>query len=153
MPKMPKMPNIQKHFICETCDFKCSKKSNYDIHLATQKHINTINYNEKTAKSYICECGKMYNYNASLYNHKKKCKNLINENVVVKDASANEIKVLTSLVLEIVKSNTELQKQSHEVMKSNTELQKQNHDLQKEDLGKIYSIYIEQKCPKISHYL
>jgi hypothetical protein len=38
-------------------------------------------------------------------------------------------------------------------MKSNTELQKQNHDLQKEDLGKIYSIYIEQKCPKISYYL
>ena len=128
------MPKNAQEFICEDCDFKCCKKSNYDIHLATQKHINTINYNEKNAKSYLCECGKMYNYNASLYNHKKKCKNLINENIVVKDASSNEIKVLTTLVLEIVKSNTELQKQSQEVMKSNTELQKQNHDLQKQVL-------------------
>ena len=139
------MPKNAQEFICEDCDFKCCKKSNYDIHLATQKHINTINYNEKNAKSYLCECGKMYNYNASLYNHKKKCKNLINENIVVKDASSNEIKVLTTLVLEIVKSNTELQKQSHEVMKTNTELQKQNHDLQKQVLDVCKNIQRPKK--------
>ena len=32
---MPKMP---KEFICEKCDFKCYKKSNYEIHLGTAKH-------------------------------------------------------------------------------------------------------------------
>jgi hypothetical protein len=47
----------------------------------------------------------------------------------MQDASANEIKVLTSLVLEVVKSNTELQKQNQEFQKQNYELQKQVLDV------------------------
>ena len=106
-------------FFCELCDFKCYKKNNYTDHLLTRKHINTTKYNEKTAKSYLCECGKIYNHRSSLYNHKKTCINpLINENsVVIQDASANEIKVLTSLVLEVIKTNTELQKQNNDLQK------------------------------------
>ena len=32
--------NAEK-FICELCDFSCSKSSNYDKHLLTRKHKNT----------------------------------------------------------------------------------------------------------------
>jgi len=45
------------------------------------------------------------------------------------DKSSNEIKVLTNLVLEIVKSNNELQKQNTEIQKQHTELQKQIIDV------------------------
>ena len=31
-------------YTCEKCDFICSKKSNYDKHIITRKHIN--NYTE-----------------------------------------------------------------------------------------------------------
>ncbi len=117
--KTKKMSKTSYKFFCEKCDFKCYKKNNYTDHLLTRKHINTTKYNEKTAKSYLCECGKIYNHRSSLYNHKKTCINpSINENsVIIQDASANEIKVLTSLVLEVVKSNTELQKQNQDLQK------------------------------------
>ena len=128
------MPKNATEFVCENCDFKCCKKSNYENHILTKKHINKTTYNENNSKSYPCECGKIYNFRSSLFNHKKTCNNLnplINENILVatQDASANEIKILTSLVLEVVKSNTELQKQSQELQKQNQDLQKQVLDV------------------------
>ena len=67
---MPKMP---VEFICENCDFKCYKRSNYDIHLGTAKHKRRINPNKIIAKKFICKCGKEYKHMTSLCNHKKKC--------------------------------------------------------------------------------
>ncbi len=41
------MPPI---FLCENCDFRCSKKSNYDKHLATRKHLETFWKHLETTK-------------------------------------------------------------------------------------------------------
>ena len=68
--KMPKMP---KEFVCEKCDFKCYKKSNFEIHLGTAKHKIRINPNKKPNTTYDCICGKSYKHHTSLCNHKKKC--------------------------------------------------------------------------------
>jgi hypothetical protein len=72
------MPKNAEKYICETCDFKCSKQSNYNNHLMTAKHKNTTNTTNTTeiqqSKSYLCECGRAYPHRASLFNHKKKCK-------------------------------------------------------------------------------
>ncbi len=59
---MPKMPT---HFICETCDFKCCKKSNYVKHCATRKHTVSVNGYKNDMKKeqkmpQKCECGKEY---------------------------------------------------------------------------------------------
>ena len=114
-------------FVCDLCDFECSKQSNYNKHILTQKHIRHANGIQKNADTLICECGKKYNHYSGLWRHKKLCN--INENIIIQDASANEIKILTNLVLEVVKSNTELQKQSHELQKQNNDLQKQMVDV------------------------
>ena len=56
------MENAKK-YICEPCDFKCCKKSNYDAHLATRKHEILTNPNKKNAKNallFYCDCGKQY---------------------------------------------------------------------------------------------
>ena len=62
---------------CKCCNYNTYKKGDYGRHIQTGKHKNNellINISEKTApKSYICECGKNYKHNQSLYNHKKKC--------------------------------------------------------------------------------
>ena len=67
---MRKMP---KQLYCEKCDFKCYKRSNFDIHLGTakhrRKHLETI----KTAIKIYCECGKEYSNRSGLFKHKKKC--------------------------------------------------------------------------------
>jgi len=67
---MPKMP---KEFICEKCDFKCYKKSNYEIHLGTAKHKWKQMETFGTKKTYECICGKEYNTRSGLFKHKKKC--------------------------------------------------------------------------------
>ena len=69
--KTPK--NTYKH-MCELCDFKCNKKSDYDRHSVTLKHKMLtkclLNVDQKTI-SYICICGKKYSYKQSLHVHKK----------------------------------------------------------------------------------
>ena len=67
--------NIKK-FKCNYCDFKCSKKGDYNRHINTSKHILATNGNDDAIKktSYICEiCNKEYLNRSGLWRHKKKC--------------------------------------------------------------------------------
>lgn len=73
-----KMPKNAQKFICEKCNFSCSKKSNYDKHLLTRKHKIVTNSDKKMPKNaenerYECVCGKSYKYRQGLSNHKKIC--------------------------------------------------------------------------------
>ena len=62
-------------FVCKMCDFKCSKKGDYNRHLLTAKHIRCINDSGDAInkKKWICNCGKEYKYDSGFYRHKKKC--------------------------------------------------------------------------------
>ena len=120
------------YFECIRCDFKCSKKGDFNRHILTPKHKISTKSTEIhiNTSSHICEnCNKYYKDRSGLWRHKQKC-NIINtnnmfhkiikdENIVI-DSSANEVSVLTNLVLELVKSNGELQKQMLEVCKNGT---------------------------------
>jgi hypothetical protein len=110
---------------CLLCDISCSKKNDWDRHLLTRKHLKHINGPlEETnipQKDFTCKCGKKYVNNSGLWKHAKVCKNdnieneIITHNII--DSTSNEIKLLTNLVLEMVKSNGELQKQNNELQK------------------------------------
>jgi len=62
---------------CKLCNFKCSKKSNYNKHLQTLKHNRHFLDSKKCQKmpndKWTCECGKSYVYDTGYYRHKKKC--------------------------------------------------------------------------------
>jgi hypothetical protein len=135
-----KMPKNAVLFVCEICDFRCSKKSNYEKHVLTAKHKKHINgYNndiqetQKTSgKEEICECGKIYNYYSGLWRHKKKCNYIseplpppppppVEEKPDIVDLLINENKEFKNVIIELFKSNSDLQKQMLEVCKnSNT---------------------------------
>jgi hypothetical protein len=71
-----KMPKNAEKYICEKCNFKCSKLSNYNNHILTAKHKilqNTTNEEQQNAKAFRCDCGKEYKHHSSLWNHKKIC--------------------------------------------------------------------------------
>ena len=77
---MKKMPKNAEIYVCEKCNFKCSKKSNFNQHLLTAKHKILTNPNEKMPKNaaaFQCECGKVYKHNSTLSSHKKKCSFII----------------------------------------------------------------------------
>ena len=64
-------------FICNLCHFKCSKQSDYDRHIVTNKHKRLLETTKKTPinepKNFICICGKKYNHHTSLAKHKRTC--------------------------------------------------------------------------------
>ena len=123
--KMPKMP---KYFICEPCDFKCCKKSNYDKHYSTRKHIMSVNGYKNDMKMeqkmpQVCECGKEYNYHSGLWRHKKKCNYFENQNdKSIKNETINllikENMDFKSIILDLIKNNGDLQKQMLDVCKT-----------------------------------
>jgi hypothetical protein len=86
---------------CEICNFKCSKQSDFERHLLTNKHKTLIKPNDltpKNAKQYSCKCGKIYKHMSTLCSHKKKCIN--------KEETPNVI--TTELILELIKNNKEM---------------------------------------------
>ena len=72
-------PKIAKKYYCETCDYRCSKESDYNKHLMTRKHKKsycgvTMDDNDvKKNIEYECECGNIYKHRQGLWKHKKKC--------------------------------------------------------------------------------
>jgi len=88
--------------ICEKCNFKCSKPSDFNRHTLTAKHNTVMNDNKKTPKNagtIICICGKSFIYSSGLSRHKKTCS--LNKKPIV---NINE----TPSVLEILSQNKEL---------------------------------------------
>ena len=106
------------HFVCEKCSFETSRKSQFDRHLLTSKHTRITKDNKmdnkKVPNIYSCICGNKYNYLSGLCKHKKKCSFLNNNQEEKEEYVNNDTQALTKLVLEVVKSNNELQKQNQE---------------------------------------
>ena len=131
-----------KKFTCEKCDFGCSKQSYWDRHIITAKHIKLTNINnvvstdKKELLTYICNvCAREYKSRVGLWKHSKKCE--ITKPPEVKETKLyekhdNDMKMLTTLILDLVKSNTDLQKQMMEVCKNginnNSTVNSNNHN-------------------------
>jgi hypothetical protein len=116
------MKNEQKRaneFYCEKCDYKCSKKANYERHLKTKKHNRTLRTRneQKRAKGgpYVCFCGKEYSARNSLWYHKTRCHgtNIVLQN----DGEDYEEPSLTKMFMELMNKNQELQDQLLEIAK------------------------------------
>jgi len=67
-------------YCCEKCDYKCSKKSNFDKHCDTKKHAMLTNANflsqkvaTKMPDHFSCICGVVYKQKPSLSRHRKTC--------------------------------------------------------------------------------
>ena len=78
--------NIKK-FVCEKCDFKCSKKGDFNRHLLTGKHKNqqmSTNFTPKNAKKFSCkdchfECSKRSDWSRHISTQKHKIRTNTND--------------------------------------------------------------------------
>ena len=62
------------NYECKNCDYKTSKKFNFDKHLHTKRHTMINNDNKNVAdssKHFSCVCGKLYTQKSNLCRHKK----------------------------------------------------------------------------------
>uniref|UniRef100_A0A6C0C1V3 C2H2-type domain-containing protein n=1 Tax=viral metagenome TaxID=1070528 RepID=A0A6C0C1V3_9ZZZZ len=130
-----KGPQCQNEFICEKCNFKCSKKSKYNRHLLTAKHLILTNTSQKGPTTFKCECGKEYAHRQSLNNHKKKCNIIHNE-------STNNNQQHHNILNDLMKQNEILQEFIIEHKKEKEEQKKQFEEQQrqhKEEIKKLSS--------------
>jgi hypothetical protein len=143
-----KISKISKSFECKTCNYVCSKNSEYTKHLNTAKHKRLTNPNNeaidtsaKYPKTYICKCGNEYKHLSSLSKHKKSCNNTMTTQsniVVTQDTVENldENKDKESLILSLITQNKELmnllQVQSTTLQKQSTTMQVQSTTLQEQ---------------------
>ena len=115
--------NMAVKFYCETCDYKCSKKYNWMLHLSTSKHNRDTNSNILATENgktgikiaiYACDnCNKEYNDRSGLWRHKKKC---YTQTTTIEKEDMSE----KELMMMIIKDNSELKNIILEVVKNGT---------------------------------
>lgn len=123
----PFTPKNAKKFNCEKCNFICFKISDWERHISTLKHerkrLETLGNKknaEKKSNQYQCEnCDKVYKTRSGFWKHKKNCKNKINDNELYNihnnDLDISNIST-NDMVLQLIKQNSELQKQITEII-------------------------------------
>jgi hypothetical protein len=119
------LPQFCFKFYCEKCDYGTCKKSSYDDHLVSNKHIKSTINNQILPKicsesKYTCEtCDKKYKDNSGLWRHKKKCVENCdgqntniesNQDILKKDNMIeyliNENKDFKNLIMELIKKDS-----------------------------------------------
>lgn len=129
-------PKTSPIFECKKCYYFTCKRSNFNRHILTDKHCRIhseceldTNLGEKEQKKpFACICGNAYKFSQGLSKHRKCCNQYIAINGLTK--KEDTFKMLTDMVLEVVKQNKDL-------ITLNTETQKQNQEL----TNKIVEIY------------
>ena len=70
---------VRKLFECKLCDYNTCRKSQYERHIITPKHLNAIKLaknveGDKSQKKYSCDfCNTQYHHYSSMHRHKKNC--------------------------------------------------------------------------------
>ena len=92
--------NRQLKYVCELCNYKCSKKCHYDQHKMTAKHQKNENGNKmetkmetletlETQNMHFCACGKKYESRSGLWKHAKLCeKSIVYETIDISNDNA-----------------------------------------------------------------
>ena len=104
---------IPKKYACYFCDYYTSNKKDFYKHELTLKHQKMVfgsNLEVEKIPKLVCECNKLFMTHSGLWKHKQSCFycNKLNE---VED----ETKMLSNLVMEVVKQNKELVNQNQEL--------------------------------------
>ena len=88
--EIEKTPKRIGQFVCNLCDFRCSKKSDWTRHIGTRKHtmetIRAQNGTEKSAVILSCpKCSRVYQTRPGLWKHSQKCTVLETEIIQIQD--------------------------------------------------------------------
>ena len=108
-------------FGCEICNFKCSKKSNYNKHLLTTKHKmvtnDNINNSKKINRLACCKCSKEFKHRSGLSRHKQKCqyKNSLDSS----DETGGDPDMV-NVMMQLIKQNQEFKEIIIELSKKDT---------------------------------
>jgi len=139
-------------FNCITCEFTCSKQSDWDRHISRRKHLNGISRYNKTPKTpepletletletftnvglnesnefvHMCKCSKTYKHSSGLWRHKKICK--LNNDDDANDNINNTIVIGSSVdEVDCIQSDALTNNLIIEILKQNKTIILENQD-------------------------
>ena len=130
------VPYSSNKFVCEKCHFTCSRKSQYDRHLSTRKHMmdskmieNDSSLVPNSSNEFKCECGKSYKWDSGYYRHKKKCN--YGKNKIIESKQSNNMVSTTDM------NNPVLLEKMFAMF---TQMVTQNQDFMTNVIGKVQGI-------------
>jgi hypothetical protein len=99
-------------FVCKICDYSTSRQSQYERHQLTTKHkkeTESLPMDDKIVPlgGFVCECGKEYKHRQGLWKHAKSCEQKKSSNTPVTESSETDIKILTNLIMEMMKKQND----------------------------------------------
>jgi hypothetical protein len=99
---------VAQEFCCEKCDYSTCRKSSFEKHILSRKHVKdykeTTKSCTKVANEFVCFCGKDYKHHSSLWKHQKTC-----PVKPLKEVQSDlTLDVITNLFKEQLKENKEL---------------------------------------------
>jgi hypothetical protein len=107
-------------FFCEICQTLFRYKKDYEKHALTRKHLKSgdpQHISPHFSADHICShCNKKYESRSGLWRHAKKC------NSIKEQKKPEEVNTLTNMVMELMKSNSDLQKQLVDACKHTTNI-------------------------------
>ena len=124
-----KLRKVAKEYKCLNCDYVTSRKSSYDKHILTAKHLMVTNGDNLVANnngSYICSCGKEFKFRQGLSRHKKNC------NGIQSDTISATITPVSNTNDDLVNVIVKQQEETSELKKLLIEQSQQIHAQQKQ---------------------
>jgi len=159
---------VQQKYSCKLCDYTTSRSSQYSRHLLTMKHKRIQMETERGSsethtdiKLQCTFCHKIYKQRSGLWKHNRKCFSDTNEQKIHDDNSKPTIDTenkdnvidflikenleFKNIILDVVKTNSDLQKQMIEVCKNNNIVNNNNY---KNSHNKTFNLqfFLNEQC-------
>ena len=119
-----------RNFVCDVCDYSCSKKGDWNRHILRPKHIKLTNMIQQdtendskdidTLNQYMCNCGNTYKHHSGLWRHKKQCTYQDSKMETTNVAHSDEINELKEFMKYLMQENSEMKNMMMEVIKNGT---------------------------------
>jgi hypothetical protein len=139
-------------YYCQSCDYTCCKKYNWEKHLDTSKHkkcsmeIESGNKWQNSGNKFECEvCNRLYATSSGLWKHHQKC--MAEEEIKKPIADANE-PTDKDLIMLLIKENSELKNMMMKVLENGTMQNSHNTTTNTNSHNKAFNLqfFLNETC-------
>ena len=110
---------LSKKFYCNNCDYTTCRKLNYERHLSTGRHKNSVleakmepNIEQieqiEQNNKFECICGNIYKYSRGLSKHKKNCQIYQDNDKSLSKEQITPEQITPEIILKVIEQNKEL---------------------------------------------
>jgi hypothetical protein len=137
-----------KKFQCLDCDFITCRKSQWNRHILTAKHLKAtfglhLDVKKVPLETLICKCGNEYKCRQGLWKHKKICDYEKTPNLPIQET---EVKVLTELVKDVIKQNQDLTNKIVDICKTGQTNNISNSNIHSNNKTFNLQFYLNDTC-------